>query len=124
MTARHWAHDLIGLTDVGECWGLVCMALRRAYGVELPDVIASQNTAAAVRDAARRSGWRPASMPAEDGDILVMRGEGRGRHVGLAVLADGRVECLHWSQGEVVYESWGSLRSRGFREFEIWRRAK
>lgn len=118
---KHWAHDLIGLRDVGQCWGLVQTGLRIRHGQELPDVLAAADTAAAVRDVATQYGWRPVDMPMLDGDVVTMRSSGRRRHIALAVEADGVVECLHWSGGTVVFEDIASMRLR-FYDFQVWRK--
>jgi hypothetical protein len=118
---KHWAHDLIGLRDVGQCWGLVQTALRIRYGDELPDVLAAQDTADAIRQAAREFGWRLAEFPMRDGDVVTMRSSHRRRHVALAVEADGVVECLHWNGGMVVFERLSTMRER-FCDFQLWRK--
>lgn len=131
----HWAGKYIGrgYADVGLCWGLVQAVCMERFGEEMPAVTTGSrdDQFAAIKKAVSSLGWRRVSgAEPEADDIVVMTGED-GRHVGFAVFADGEVGVLHapgkltpsGPVGSVVFDSWPELASRGYNNFEFWRRS-
>lgn len=130
----HWAEPLIGMPyrrgaagpEVFDCWGLVRYVFATRYGVEMPAVAVddpSADNVRAIREASRRSGWRPcdALLPAE-GDIVLMHGID-GPHVGVMVEADGALLMLHAVQGAgVCAQTLAQVRGCGFSDLQLWRR--
>ncbi len=132
--SAHWAIGLIGLPyargEAGplafDCWGLVRWVFEHVHGVPLPVIAVdddSANNAAAIRQAAEVSGWRPsdACQPAEN-DIVLMSGPD-GRHIGVIVRANGGLFLLHCLEGPgVCLQPVPDLARSGFRDFTYWRR--
>lgn len=133
-TAMHWAAALVGLPYApdGEgphafsCWGLVRWVFAQHLGIQMPVVNVRDDSAdntRAIRAAAVASGWAPAAAgrPAE-WDIVLMMGID-GRHVGVLVLADRRLQLLHSIQGPgVCVQPLADLQRMGFSQIEHWRR--
>lgn len=142
-TAPHWAAELIGKPwrsrasgpHAFDCWGLVRHVLRLRHGLEVPDVLgglsdAAIDVASAIKRHAQAGGWHRMPEPMADGDVVLMQGP-RGRHVGIAVRADGRLHVLHADGhdtprgpvGCVVAQSLADAVAGGYHSFELWRRA-
>jgi len=124
----HWAKELIGQphTPQRNCWWLVRHVFRTQLGIEMPHVdVEQQDTpenVAAIKRASEASGWRPAAMPLQAWDIVLMQGP-TGRHVGVMVEANGRLGLLHNVEGMgVCFHTLEEVGRLGYSRFEPWRR--
>lgn len=101
-----------------DCWGLVCLIYRDAFGIELDtldDVALRQGHAMTVRavlEAARRHvvAWRRVAMEAlREGDLLVLHVSGRPMHVGVVIdTVRGRLVHAISSEAGVLVERYAS----------------
>lgn len=126
---RHWAAALIGRSyaDCGGCWGFVRLVLAEQLGLEVPEVAigAADVQAPAIRAAAGTAGWRPASLPAREHDVLLMRNTEGQRHVGVVVRLNGVRGLLHCPELRgVEWLDLASLPLAGYTGIEVWRSAK
>lgn len=131
---KHWAAKYIGTPWSPEknCWWLVREVFRERWGVEMPSIgvgdLQAADNVAVIKEAASRSGWRPADGKPEDGDILLCRDITGKRHIGVMVQDGGRLLLLHndghmGSKGPVGSVVAQPLRdAEGLSEVELWRR--
>lgn len=123
----HWAFDLIGQShaSVGRCWGLIAIAFERVHAIVMPSIETEKvnENVAAIKQAARASGWAPvAGAIAEVNDVVLMEGP-EGRHVGYVIEVDGRQRLLHATRRDgVIHQSLREVMSDGYRSFELWRK--
>lgn len=129
----HWAAKYVGLPyRIGatgpndfDCWGLVRTVLRERLGLELPQVsIGAAVNASAMREIAAGQGWGAIAEAPKEYDVLLMR-SALGKHVTIAVQANGSLMYLHAEQGCGVslvrnIEDFGKL---GYTNIEVWRYA-
>lgn len=100
---------------------------REQLGIDMPLVDVEQvdtpENVAAIKRASSSSGWRPAgSDEPREWDVLLMRGP-LGRHVGVVVVANGRLGLLHNTEEMgVCWQPLDDVRRLGYRQFEVWRR--
>ena len=125
-TTNHWATKYVGRAyeEVGLCWGFVQLVCAERMAVDMPAVAVGsrEDQAAALRQVCFRRGWRKMPTGPQPDDIVVMAGPD-GRHVGVAVEADGSVGLLHARYKGVCFDDWHELAGLGFHSFEYWRRA-
>lgn len=135
---KPWAPDASGPASF-SCWGLVRHVFKARHDIDMPGVHVdavdtNEQTAenvAAIKQASQASGWRLAEAPARDNDIVLMRNKMGQRHVGVMVSANGRLGVLHADGhmteagpvGAVVWQSLADATSRGYHEYEFWRRS-
>lgn len=133
----HWAAPLIGLPyrrgacgpDEFFCWGLVRWVFENIHGIQMPMVAIGQvedgtsDNVAAIKRAARVSGWRPSHTKCPEEDDIVIMTSIDGTHVGVMVRANGGLFLLHALEGVgVCLQSLPDLALLGFRDFNFWRR--
>lgn len=137
MHEPHWAAEHIGKPyrrgahgpDAFSCWGWVRFVFKTRYGIDMPNVNVErvgderENNIAAIKKAARLSGWAPVSHVAPaDGDIVLMESI-EGRHVGVMASVDGFVRLLHSVNPiGVISQTLHDAHIGGFWGFEFWRR--
>lgn len=111
--SMHWATPYIGRSyeSVGRCFGFVQLVCREHLNVDMPG----------AAEAIRQRGWRKAATGPMPDDIVVMKGPS-GRHVGIAVEADGQTGLLHARKCGVCFEDFRDLCE--FRDFEYYRRTE
>jgi hypothetical protein len=140
MSSAHWAWPLIGQpwSPARNCWWLMREFFRMRHGLEMPVVAVGElgagesENVAAIKLAARSSGWRPVlGMPSREDDLVVMEDAYGRRHVGVAIQVDGRLLILHNAgsmgpagpTGGVVAQRLPELIDDGFKNMVVWRRA-
>jgi cell wall-associated NlpC family hydrolase len=146
MTAMtHWAAGLIGAPwragasgpGAFDCWGLVRFVFEHRHGIVVPPVVLAVlggtvvDNVAAIKHAARTSGWHAVEGPPQADDVVLMHGI-KGRHVGLMVQANGQLGVLHANGyqspagpvGCVVFEPLAGASAGGYGDFEFWRRTR
>lgn len=143
--ATHWATPLIGKPwrggaagpDAFDCWGLVRWVFERQHGIVMPPVVVGAiggttvDNVTAIKHAARVSGWHTVVGAPWPDDIVLMHGL-KGRHVGLMVLANGRLGVLHANGyhgpvgpvGGVMFQPLAEVAEGGYGNFEFWRRVQ
>ena len=96
-----------------DCWGLVAMALREHFSVEVPSYTEDYTTTQEGAEIAALIGRESVSWPevsladAMPGDVLILRVMGRPWHCGLVIAP---FYFLHAERGVgVVKERWDSL---------------
>jgi hypothetical protein len=131
----HWAAEFIALpwSRERDCWWLVRMLCLKRWGLQMPliAVDADADNTAAIQEIAGVAGWRPASEPPQDGDIMLCRDLRRRRHVGMIVEADRRLLLVHndgyqspsGPVGSVVAQTLADAIACGLSDIEFWRRA-
>lgn len=101
----HWATELIGKRyargaqgpDAFDCWGLVRHVLGTHYGIAVPAFEAPEDWAAANRlmtTAAELQNWTQVPGLAE-GQVVFMARRLHPVHVGVCIVASGRLAVLH-----------------------------
>ena len=107
-----------------HCWSFVRLLLARHYGIVVPEAFVNAADAAAVNAAFAGSGIKAGFMPVpapQDGDVVLMSGNGRATHCGLYLDVDGG-RVLHCERGVgVTIDSLASLAVNGWRNLEFWR---
>lgn len=126
--SAHWAASLIGQSWTPErnCWWLVRHVFREQLGIDMPIVdvegVDTPENVAAIKRASATSGWRPAGGALQAWDIVLMRGP-TGRHVGVMVVANGRLGLLHNVEDlGVCWQTLEEVQRMGYSHFEPWRR--
>lgn len=132
----HWAAAYVGAPyepgacgpDRFYCWGLVQHVFRVVHGVAFGDIAidesapASPENSRAILACARAAAMRPVppGVPAEDGDIVILRSAIR-LHCGLVIRVNGGLRVLHATHATgVVLEHWRDAVAG--MEWELWRR--
>lgn len=122
----HWAADLIGKRyavgaqgpDAFDCWGLVRYVLEHHYGIAVPEFdVPPDNWVEAntlMTSAAELANWR--NVPAmADGQVVMMARRRHPVHIGLAVVANGRLGVLHCAQpAGVLFQALPGLQAAGW----------
>lgn len=107
-----------------HCWSFVRLLLARHYRVEVAEAFVNAADAGAVNaefvSSPIKAGF--ALMPSpQDGDVVLMSGNGRATHCGLYLDVDGG-RVLHCERGVgVTVDSLASLAVNGWRNLEFWR---
>lgn len=126
MNALHWAAHYIGKPyqrgasgpHAYDCWGLMVAVFRDRFGAALPQFDLAEEGLPGLKTAATALGWSAASGGMQDGDLVLTRLPA-GRHVALAVAANGRLGLLHAATGRgVVFEDRADV---AWPTFDLWR---
>jgi len=130
-----WITDLIGIpfvekgrTAAGcDCWGVVRLALRRGFGIEVPDYTEDYPTTtdrAEIHALINREslGWDDVrASEAKPGDVVLFRIHGQVCHAGLAIAPPVFLHCQRgigaalerWDSAIWERRLWSVLRWRG-----------
>lgn len=138
-TKLHWATTVIGKPwrpgmrgpDAFYCWGLVQWVFKTQKDLDFPDAQLPTygDNAEVIREVARKVNFRPAALPAQEFDIVVMRTPTRRRHVAVVIKANGTLGVLHADgnmtplgpTGQVVFERLPDALVGSWKDFELWR---
>lgn len=111
-----WTADFIGIPFIDhgsdfagcDCWGLVCLVYRERFGIRLPaygggyrDSRDGEQIETLCGIEAARA-WQPTAWPAE-GDVVLLRIEGRPWHVGVAVAPGLMLHTLRGAEAVLEY---------------------
>lgn len=113
-----------------NCWGLVRQVFRDREQVDLPIVVVNESghpgeaNVGAIKRAARLAHMRPVDRDEEprEMDVAVLVGPGT-LHVGVVVLANGRLSLLHSSHAAGVECQRFDIATAGY-QVELWRKTK
>jgi hypothetical protein len=130
--AAHWSARYIGAawSPTFTCWDLVRTVQDAEFGHALPPLAlgsAGDERSATLLPLLRGGAWLATPGPAEDGDVLVMRGPD-GPHVGVVAILDGAEWLLHNvgsidTPGSVRRDRVDQLGRLGYGHLQLWRAA-
>lgn len=127
---NHWAVKYVGMRhEAGgrgpqavDCWGLLVLAYREVWGIELPDfpglfINSIQDFSRVLEQ--ERGNWTKQPIPFEGAAVAMGRG-GRVYHVGLFVPCPGWRVLHSWDRQRVVLDSMRALKLKGLSTVEFY----
>jgi len=87
--------------DNWDCWGLVVVAYKEVYGLDIPSYvdeyrsIKQKDLLASIYNRGKQDKWHPVKQ-AQEGDVVIVYMDGRQMHSGVAI---NKSEMIHAEMG-------------------------